>query len=79
MGYLPHTSFDWKRPERPQTIHKKLSYEKAQQYVKQLEEAWIVAHMNLEKAQKSMEQQVNKHRQEPNFTVGNMIWVTTKN
>jgi len=39
MGYLPRTSFDWKRPEGPQTVYKKLFYKKAQQYVKQLEEA----------------------------------------
>jgi len=26
-----------------------------------------------------MEQQANKHRQEPDFTVGNMVWVITKN
>jgi len=39
MGYLPHTSFDWKRLEGPQTIHKKLFYKEAQQYVKKLEEA----------------------------------------
>ena len=78
MGYLPCTSFDWKRPEGPQTVCEKLFHEEAQQYIKQLEEAWIVAHMNLEKAQRSMEQQANKHRQEPNFTVGNMVWVVAK-
>jgi len=39
----------------------------------------MVTHTNLKKAQKSMEQQANKHRQEPDFTVGNIIWVTTKN
>ena len=26
-----------------------------------------------------MEQQANKHRREPDFTVGDMVWVTTKN
>ena len=29
MGYLPRTSFDWERPEGPQTIYKKLSYKEA--------------------------------------------------
>jgi len=79
MGYLSCTSFDWKRPEGPQIIHKKLSCEEAQQYVKQLEEAWMVACTNLEKAQKLIEQQVNKHRWEPNFTVGDIVWVMTRN
>src|SRR6266702_437648 len=79
MGYLPHISFDWNRPKGPLTVHEKLFYKEAQQYIKQLEEAWTVARTNLEKAQGSMEQQANKHRQEPNFTVGDMVWVTTKN
>ena len=39
MGYLPQTSFDWDRPEGPQTVREKLSYEEAQQYAKRLEEA----------------------------------------
>ena len=79
MGYLPHTSFNWKRSEGPQTIHKKLFYEEAQQYIKQLKENWIIACINLKKAQKLIKQQVNKHKQEPNFTVDNIVWVTTKN
>ena len=29
IGYLPYISFDWNRPEGPQTIHKKLFYEEA--------------------------------------------------
>jgi len=73
MGYLSHTSFNWKRPEGSQTVYKKLFYKKAQQYIKQLEEAWMVACRNLEKAQRLMEQQANKHRQEPDFTVGDIV------
>ena len=43
MGYLPHTSFDWDRPIGPQTVHKRLSHEEAQQYIKHLEQAWKAA------------------------------------
>ena len=35
--------------------------------------------MNLEKAQRLIEQQANKHRRKPDFTVSNKVWVTTKN
>jgi len=73
MGYLPCTSFDWKRPKGPQTICEKLFHKEAQQYIKQLKKAWMVTCRNLEKAQKSMEQQANKYRWEPDFTVGNMV------
>ena len=79
MGYLPRTSFDWNRPEGPLTVREKLSHKEAQQYAKRLEGAWKVARKNLEKAHKSMEQQANKHRREPDFGPGDMVWVTTKN
>jgi len=39
----------------------------------------MVAYKNLEKAQKSIEQQANKHRREPDFTVDDRVWVMTKN
>ena len=79
MGYLPRTSFDWDRPIGPQTVREKLSHEEAQQYVKRLEGAWKVARANIEKAQKSMVRQANKHRREPDFDVGDSVWITMKN
>ena len=60
-------------------MREKLSYKEAQQYARHLEEVQTVACKNLEKAQKLMEQQANKHRREPNFTIGDKVWVTTKN
>ena len=70
---VTYISFDWERLKGPQTVHKKLSYEKAQQYTKHLEEAWMVARTNLEKAQKLIKQQANKHRREPDFTEGDIV------
>jgi hypothetical protein len=79
MGYLPRTSFDWDRPTGPQTVREKLSRQEAQEYVKRLESAWKVARENIKKAQESMAKQANKHRREPDFGVGDFVWVTTKN
>jgi len=79
MGYLPRTSFDWDRPTEPQTVREKFSHEEAQQYVRRLEEAWKVTRTNLEKAQRLMVKQANKHRREPDFGVKDFVWVTTKN
>jgi len=79
MGYLPRTSFDWDRPKEPQTVRERMSYEEAQQYVKRLEGVWKLARENLEKAQQAMQIQANKHRREPDFGPGDMVWVTTKN
>ena len=79
MGYLPCTSFDQNRPTEPQTVCEKLAFEEAQQYVKRLEEAWKSACENIRKAQKAMETQANRHRREPDFDVGDSVWITTKN
>ena len=79
MGYLPCTSFDWDRPMGPQTVCERLSYKEAQQYIKHLEQAWKVACKIIKKAQQSMEKQANKHWHEPDFNVGDSVWVTMKN
>jgi hypothetical protein len=44
-----------------------------------LEEAWKAACANIKRAQESMERQANKHQREPDFGVGDFVWVTTKN
>jgi hypothetical protein len=79
MGYLPRTSFDWNQSNDPKTTREKLSRDEAQQYVKRLESAWEIARKNIQKAQKSMEKQANKHRREPDFNVEDFVWVSTKN
>jgi hypothetical protein len=79
MGYLPYTSFNWNRPKEPLSVREKLSQEEAQQYVKRLERAWEAAHENIRKAQDTMETQANRHRREPDFDVGDLVWVSTKN
>ena len=80
MGYLPRTSFDWDRPtDRELTVREKQSQEEARQHVRQLEEAWNVARENLEKSQDGMVRQANKHRREPDFDAGDLVWVSTRN
>jgi len=44
-----------------------------------LEGAWKIAKANIAKAQESMERQANKRRREPDFDVGDLVWVSTKN
>jgi transposase InsO family protein len=78
MGYLPRTSFDWDFADEPPTIREKLSREEAQQYVTRLEDAWTKTRHNIRAAQEAMERQANKHRREPDFSVGDFVWVSTK-
>ena len=80
LGYLPRTSFNWDQPtQEPLTVHEKLSREDAQRYTRRLEEAWRVIRENLKKAQDSMARQANKSWREPNFDIGDKVWVSTKN
>src|SRR5436189_5236502 len=79
MGYLLCTSFNWDRPKGPHTVHERLSHEEAQKYVKHLEQAWKVTCKIIERAQQSMQKQANKHQHEPDFNVGDSLWVTMKN
>jgi hypothetical protein len=44
-----------------------------------LEKAWKVTCTNLEKAQKLIKQQANKHCHKPDFGPGNMVWITIRN
>jgi len=38
-GYTPQTSFDWDRPTKPTTAHKRLSYKEAQVFAKRIHKA----------------------------------------
>lgn len=44
-----------------------------------MEQAWKVAREIIKKAQQSIEKQANKHQREPDFDVGDSVWVTMKN
>ena len=44
-----------------------------------MEGAWKIAKANIAKAQESMERQANKRHREPDFDVGDLVWVSTKN
>ncbi|KAI0990757.1 hypothetical protein K3495_g17430 [Podosphaera aphanis] len=44
-----------------------------------IEESWTWAKKNLEKAQIKKLRDVNPHRREPNFEVGDKVWLNAKN
>ena len=79
MGYLPRTSFDWQLPDDSRSVRETLSKEEARKYAERMQEAWKTARKNLEKAQLAMSRQANKHRREPDFKAGDMVWITMKN
>jgi hypothetical protein len=79
IGYLPRTSFDWNLTDDLRTAREILSRDEARKYAERLQDAWELACKNLEKSQLTMAKQANRHRREPDFDVGDKVWVTTKN
>jgi len=78
-GFQPRTSFDWKTPKEPATVRERLNQEEAQALAKSMHHAWETAKEVMKQAQEKKEQDVNRHRREVDFQVGDKVWVSTKN
>lgn len=79
LGHKPRLHFDWEnRTRNSATPREQLTREEAQQFAKRAHEAVEFARQNLKKAQERQSQQANKHRREPDFNVGDHVYVTRK-
>lgn len=78
MAYEPRMSFDFKPIKESASASEKLNRQEAQILMKECKDAQEVAIGNMTAAQKQMEKQANKKRREPNFDVGDFVWVSTK-
>ncbi|MGH7239812.1 MAG: DDE-type integrase/transposase/recombinase [Candidatus Saccharimonadales bacterium] len=77
LGFEPRTSFDWRPlPQGPRT--EVINREEAQEKVKKMEEIWSLARKGMEHAQEQMRIQANKHRREPDFNVGDSVYLSLK-
>lgn len=77
-AYPPRTSFDWKKP-RTTTPREKLNREEAQRIVRTLQEVWERARTFMSRAQEKKQKDVDPHRRQVDFQVGDRVWVSTKN
>ena len=80
-GYEPRTSFDWESSAHSQaagTPKERLNRDEAKAIVTRLHKSWLQARNNMTQAQHRYAAQANKHRREPDFGVGDRVWVTTK-
>jgi hypothetical protein len=77
-GYPPRTSFDWDTPTAA-TPKEKLNQEEAKKVVKKLQEAWETARTIMKEAQDKKRRDIDPHRREVDFNVGDRVWVSTKN
>jgi len=81
MGYEPCMSFDWDCPadliDVSDVIHRAQADAIAR--VKGIHNAWEWCCTNMEVAQKRQQDQANRHRHPVDFSVGDSVWVLTKN
>ena len=72
-------SFDWKTPKEPATVRERLNQDEAQELAKRMHDAWETARTIMKQSQDKKERDVNRHRREVDFQVGDKVWVSTKN
>jgi hypothetical protein len=81
MGYEPRTSFDWERPADLIDVTDAVRKARADAVsrVKGIHDAWEWCRTNIEAAQERQQAQANRHRRPVDFSVGDLVWVSTKN
>ena len=77
-GYEPRMSFDWKPLSNSLPRLEKLNREDARKQAERMKEIWEMAAINMNRAQRNMEHQANKHRREPDFGVGDKVFLSLK-
>ncbi|POS82116.1 hypothetical protein EPUL_006419, partial [Erysiphe pulchra] len=78
-GFPPRKSFDWKPLANPENAREKLTQDEATMLVNSLKNAYDLVKSNLEKGQEKNKKDANKKRTEPNFSVGDMVWLLADN
>ena len=78
-GYLPRTSFDWKRLQEPMTARERLNRDEARDLARTIQKGWERARTIMEGSQEKARRSVNRRRREVDFQVGDKVWVSTKN
>ena len=77
-AYPPRTSFDWQTP-LASTPREQLNQQEAQEVVRTLQQAWETARTIMKQAQDKKRRDVDPHRRQVDFQVGDKVWVMTKN
>ena len=77
-GYEPRTSFDWHPIDNTLPRDRRVSREDAQRVVKKMEDIWKTVQQNIEHSQEIQKNSADKHRWEPDFQVGDHVWLSIK-
>jgi transposase InsO family protein len=78
-GYAPSTSYDWDRPVEPVTARETINRSDAKALATRMHDAWTVAKGFLQKAQLKKQHDVDQHRREVDFHVGDQVYISTRN
>jgi hypothetical protein len=74
------TTFDWKTPAHaPGTPRESLAKQEVRQILKRVQEGVELVQGNMRESQDKMARDFNQHHREPDFDVGDYVWVTMKN
>jgi transposase InsO family protein len=81
LGFEPRMSFDWDRPAHTIDVSREIlkARAKARDKITEIQNAWEWCRKEMARAQERQRVQANKHRRIPDFEVGDMVWVSTKN
>jgi len=77
-GYSPRRSFDWEAPKPATTVKEKLALAEAEAFAKRLQSGWDTAKKIMGASQERKARIVNKTRREPDFSVKDKVWLSTK-
>ncbi|KAI1001697.1 hypothetical protein K3495_g6500 [Podosphaera aphanis] len=78
-GHPPRLSFDWTAPKKPEDARLRLARGEAEEIVRKMKQAWEWVRARMEKAQQKKQRDINPHRREPDFKIGDKVWLSTKN
>ena len=79
FGSEPRQSWDWSSHKTPSSIQEKLNFKDALKLATRMHDAWQIAKENIEKAQIRMKSVVDRHRRPVDWTVGDKVYLSTKN
>ena len=78
-SYLPRISFDWTPPSEPASASQQLNQEKAKVLATRIQQALEKGRESIKIAQAKKERDINTYRRPVDFSIGDIVQVSTKN
>jgi transposase InsO family protein len=79
FGSEPRQSWDWTQDKVSTTVQERINIKDALQLATRMHDAWKIAKDNMERAQIRMRSTTDRHRRPIDWTVGDKVYLSTKN